>query len=389
MADLNAAPIFSVLLPAKGRPALAREALVSVLEQSFGDLEVIVSNNGADAALRDAIADRLDDPRVRYVEHPVVLPMPQHWEKISQLARGRYLTVLTDRSVLKQGALATIADLHDRGGSHAEIVTWAWDLYHSDSGFLQTFAGRSEGARVLDSDTVALDSLRIGSTFAAALPRGLNSSVSQSLIHAIRARTGGAFQPINPDFTFAFACLMSHPRITYAGKALMISQGLSVSNGGNAYLTDASDYIRTLGLSEPLPYSPVKAPLIENIIAEDFLAICHQLGRQDLLEGMDWADFYLKCLAELDEKRAAGLLPRADIERLAADVQKALAANGPEIQARVLGIHRRSSNFTTHTRRAAKRLLGHRVELVRSLLARMRRGPRFQSALQAAGHRGA
>lgn len=379
------APVFTVLLPAKGRPQLVRDALASVLGQSFGDFEVILSNNGAEAAIRSAVGDMLQDQRVRYVEQPVVLPMPQHWEQISLLARGKHLTVLPDRSVLKQGALATIANLHARGGPDADIVTWSWELYHSEPGHLQAFAGPTQSPTVLDSETVALSSLRVDALYPTALPRGLNSSVSQALITDIRSRLGAAFMPINPDFSFAYACLLSRPRITHVSVPLMISQGLNVSNGGNAYRTDASDYVDTLGLKDPLPYSPVKALLVENVIAEDFLAACHQLQRLDLLDKFYWVDFYLRCLAELDEKRGAGALPAARIQHLARAVDIALASATQDVQAGVKAARRRL-NIRTHLRRTAKRLLGSRATQLRPLLARLRGGRRFQSALHAAGH---
>jgi len=381
---MKEAPTFTVLLPAKGRPQLVRDALMSVLGQSFDDFEVILSNNGAEEAIRAAIADMLHDRRVRYIEQPTVLPMPQHWEQISLLARGQHLTVLPDRSVLKQGALATIADLHARGGADAEIVTWSWELYHS-AGHLQTFTGPAQGPAVLDSETVALNSLRLNAPFPTALPRGLNSSVSQSLITAIRSRLGGAFLPINPDFSFAYACLLSRPCITHVSAALMISQGLNVSNGGNAYRNDASSYVGTLGLADPLPHSPVKALLVENVIAEDFFAACYRFQRPDLLARVSWVDFYLRCLAEIDEKRGAAVLSTERIDRLAQAVEIALASASPEVQAGVKAARGRS-DIRKHLRHILKRVLGHRAAQLRPLMARLRGSRRFQSVLQAAGH---
>ena len=61
-------PTFTILLPAKGRPELVVDAITSIIGQTFGDFEVIFSNNGADPLVREAIRPFLHDPRVRYFE---------------------------------------------------------------------------------------------------------------------------------------------------------------------------------------------------------------------------------------------------------------------------------------------------------------------------------
>jgi hypothetical protein len=384
---MSSIPTFTVLLPAKGRPKLVRDALVSVLDQSYRDFEVIISNNGADPAVRDSIADILGDPRVRYLEQPRVLPMPEHWELISLLACGRYLTVLTDRSVLKQGALAAISELHTAGGPATEIVTWSWDLYYDDIGILLPFAGRSQPPAVLESATLALDSLRYGRPYPYKLPRGLNSSVSLGLIAKVRTHNGTAFSPINPDFSFAYNCLMCHPQLTHIDRALMISQGLSVSGGGNAYRTDASDYVSTLGLQEPIRYSPIKAMFVENLIAEDFLATCHQFKRYDLLAKFDPASLFMKCWLELTEKRAANILPSQRIEELTLSLETALAKQSPSVRERVNVFLKQPVTLTIRLRCGLKKLLGGHAEQLRPALLRLMGGRRINSVLIASGHR--
>lgn len=366
---------------------MVRDALVSVLNQSYQEFEIILSNNGADSVVRNAIADKLDDPRVRYLEQPEVLPMPEHWERISLLACGRYLTVLTDRSVLKQGALATIAEFHTVGGHEADIVTWSWDVYFTESGFLLPFAGRAQEPTLLESAVLAPDSLRIGKPYPAALPRGLNSSVSTDLIAKIRSRAGVAFSPMSPDFTFAYACLMCHPYVTHLDRALMISQGLSVSNGGIAYLTDGSSYVSTLGLQNPICHSPIKEMFVENLIAEDFFAACHRFERLDILEKIDHADLYLRCLLELDEKRLAAILSPQRIDELAQSIELALANEIPSVKSRVNAFCDRHVSLEARIRRSLKKILGGNLERLRPLLVRLRGGRRYGSILVAAGHR--
>ena len=388
---VSSTPTFTVLLPAKGRPDLVRDALVSVLDQSFRDFEVIISNNGADPNIHAAIAEKLGDPRVRYLEQPAVLAMPEHWEQISRLARGRYLTVVTDRSVLMQEALATIADAHVRGGTDAEIVTWPWYLYRNEFRLLQFFSGGlpknqvALGSRtVLDSEALLLGSRRFSSPYPTAFPFGYNSTVSAALISAIRNNAGAAFLPLTPDFSFAYACLLSRRCLTYLNQPLVISQEPRLSNGRSAGFSDATSYLATLGIADPISHSPIKAPLVENIIAEDFLSACHRFKRLDILARLDRSDLYLKCLDEMDIKQAAGQLPPARMAELFHAIETALAQESAECQARVKAV-RQGIKIRVH--RTARRLLATHANPLRPLLIRLLRGgKRFESALQAAGH---
>lgn len=377
-------PTFTILLPAKGRPELVVDAITSVIGQTFGDFEIIVSNNGADPRVREAIRPALHDPRVRYYEQPQLLPMPTHWERISLLARGRYQIVVPDRSLLRRNALETIAALHASDADEAKIVSWTWDLYHSRSRLLESIGDGREESVILDSDQTILSWLSSDNAYPTALPRGLNSSVATSIVEEIRRRIGCAFATLSPDYSFAYACLLSRPRFTYLPKALSISQGLDVSNGGNAYRTDASTYLATLGLKQVICYSPIDAALVENIIAEDFFVTCHRLNRLDLLERVDRSILYLKCFAELKVKRDAGVLPVADLLKLRDAIQTALNKEPEAIRARVAS-DKRSRKITQIIRSSIRFLMGDRIEHLRPWLLRMRGARRFDSALEAAG----
>jgi glycosyltransferase involved in cell wall biosynthesis len=66
-AGSGAGPLVSVVIPTRGRPALLRTAVRSVLAQSHGNLEVIVVVDGEDPATARWLAG-LDDPRLRVIQ---------------------------------------------------------------------------------------------------------------------------------------------------------------------------------------------------------------------------------------------------------------------------------------------------------------------------------
>lgn len=381
-------PKFSVLIPAKGRPKLVRDALISVLNQNFTDFEVIISNNGADPKVKNEITDLIGDSRVVYVEFDEVLPMPQHWEKISLIAKGSFLTVLTDRSVLKQNALNILSDLHEKGGVDAKIISWPWDLYYDELDLYMPLKGTTSEHVVLDSIETIINSMSVNAgEYPTALPRGLNSSVSIDVVNKLRKKVGGAFITINPDFSFAFHCLMEQKKHTYINSALMTSQGLKVSNGGNAYLTDSSKYVATLGLKNPITYSPIKSQFVENIIAEDFFAACHIFNRKDILQQFDKSNLYVKCLQELQEKKHAKILDQYYLLELERSIMEPLKHESSDVQRKVYEIGKTNNNIQNTLKNILKKLLYTKIESLRPMLLLLRGAKKTKSVLHVSGHK--
>lgn len=99
--DTPTAPLFSVILPTRNRPELFRRALMSVLRQSFQNIEVLVVNDGsADEFLPQyhAIQEGCD-ARVRWFYQPQ--RANGHGPSYSintgaQAARGQYICMLDD-----------------------------------------------------------------------------------------------------------------------------------------------------------------------------------------------------------------------------------------------------------------------------------------------------
>jgi glycosyltransferase involved in cell wall biosynthesis len=88
-------PLVSVVLMTHNRPAWLAEALSSVLEGHFHDLEVVVSNNGDPEHTRE-LRRTVADPRVRFFEHDQGLGMLENLLAGLSHARGRYVAILHD-----------------------------------------------------------------------------------------------------------------------------------------------------------------------------------------------------------------------------------------------------------------------------------------------------
>jgi glycosyltransferase involved in cell wall biosynthesis len=94
------------VLPTHDRPAWLAESISSVLDGSFGDYEIVVSNSGNPEHTR-ALQARFHDSRIRWVNHPG-FGMIENFRAVLCLARGRYVAVLHDDDRWSSDFLATL-----------------------------------------------------------------------------------------------------------------------------------------------------------------------------------------------------------------------------------------------------------------------------------------
>lgn len=85
--------MISVGIPTYARPVELAQAIRSVLDQGYADVEVLV---GDDGSLGAAAVEEIGDPRVSYVRNEPRLGMAGNWNALLDRARGEYLGLLMD-----------------------------------------------------------------------------------------------------------------------------------------------------------------------------------------------------------------------------------------------------------------------------------------------------
>lgn len=376
-------PLLSILVPAKGRPRYAFEAVYSIVHQDFEDFEILFSNNGANPAVKSAISDFIRDPRFRYIEQQEVLDMPSHWDRISRMATGDHLLVVTDRALLIQGTLTKLSTFltANRG---VDVVNWASADYNEERGLLMRLPWTGCVFWMQSFDLLqkfAKGAINVIND-AYKLPLGLNSCVSRRLIEKIRHREDRVFQKMTPDYRFAFSCLLNVSELAHFDEPLRIAQGLKVSNGVNAIVGDVRPYVDSLKISDPWADVPIKAPLVFNCINRDFLAALNRYGRSDIRVEWDRTKYYKDCLMEIKMKKNAGILSSREIVSLQCAVEEAVSKEESQIRVAV-----RSSLIAKAFRRIAatrRRTLGSNEQFLRCH-AVPKSGSAVLSALSVAG----
>lgn len=87
-------PKISVLMPVyKTNPEYLKEAIQSVLEQTFSDFEFLILD---DCPLddRESVVKSFKDPRIKYLKNDTNIGISPSRNKLVQLARGKYLAII-------------------------------------------------------------------------------------------------------------------------------------------------------------------------------------------------------------------------------------------------------------------------------------------------------
>lgn len=331
-------PFFSIVIPTHNRPKLFQEALQSALLQDFGDFEVIVSNNSDDPDTAGVVDGYRNNPRLSVFRPSGNLSMPEHWEYATLKAQGRYVLVLTDRSVLKRHALKAIHASICSSNEEVFVCSWRWSLFNEDLG--NEF---SDIPVISDNATLSLSSESIIENFSSILmryqyelPRGLNSCYRFDVANKIRKKYGALFFPLSPDFTSAFLLLSQVTNVLFLDSAFFISQGLKVSNGGNAARSAAvlEKYINTLNVRDCYAHVPIKRLLVENLIFEDFLNVAEMSGIS--LHGeVHWVKYFVTCYREICEKFYAEAVGSDEVKGLLDEWERMLRSFDESVQKEV------------------------------------------------------
>jgi glycosyltransferase involved in cell wall biosynthesis len=100
-------PLVSVITPTYNRSEYLRQAIASALGQTYGNIEIIVSDNCSDDDPRTIVESFADD-RIRFFRHPSNLGMIANTLFAFQQARGKYVACLLDDDLWEPEFLATL-----------------------------------------------------------------------------------------------------------------------------------------------------------------------------------------------------------------------------------------------------------------------------------------
>ncbi len=106
--EKNDRPVVSVLIPTFNRPQSLYEALVSVLKQSYGNLQIIVINDGGKDVR--SIIDSFNDSRLTYINRKENYGKACSLNEALNRAEGKYIAYLDDDDIYYPFHVETLVD---------------------------------------------------------------------------------------------------------------------------------------------------------------------------------------------------------------------------------------------------------------------------------------
>jgi glycosyltransferase involved in cell wall biosynthesis len=275
---MSASPFFSVVIPTKNRSDRLKNAIQSVLRQTFDDYEIVVVDNDDVAGPNHRVVADFSDSRIRYI-HTGQLSMPDNWEYAHHQATGTYIKFLSDRQLLKRWALETVYDAV-RQEQHL-IVSWNTDDIDDsiqDSVFFKLHHKKSTREHQLINTKELLQRFLYSHRALSwrFLPRGLNSVCHRSLIEMIVSGPAKRLcHSATPDFTMAYLQLAYRDNLLYIDEALNVSCS-GVSSGREFRLKKGATgerFIKDIGEENFYNRVPVKALTTQNTLYNDYANI--------------------------------------------------------------------------------------------------------------------
>ncbi len=312
-------PLISIIIATRDRPHFAALGLEGLKKQSFRDFEVIVSDN----ALRRPFVpnpELFDGIRFRYVRPPRPVWMADHWEFAVTLARGRYVGVLGDKSVLVPSALERVAA--EINSASPDAVSWGTAGFTAPP---DNLGGRgvlslmgSMGAKgIAVSPAESLEYLLatyLEPNFRADHQLEIRGSIyhgvfSAALLANMKSRFGKIFRFYAPDLNAQCAAMQTARHVTHIPRPLEVvvagpSNGVAVGMSA-AHLLNTQAEAAVAGSSPPL--IPGVSASISHLLASDLVAIS---GRA--LGAAQWTELYRRTAFELYR---AGDWPDASMQR--------------------------------------------------------------------------
>ena len=236
-------PLLSVLMPSRNRGRLLEVSLETILNQSFGDFELVISDNmSTDNTAAVAKAAMARSPKVRYIQPDRDLSMVDHYEFVRTQAKGDYLIFLSDDDGIIDNGLDYIARVLTAAPTRPEILVWqragyGWpDLVGQPNCEFLAYRLRSGKTYEVKSSLVLdiLCDFDQTPNYHFIGPKITNCAIARTAFDKAVKQTGRFFMPPYPDYTTLSQLLSTHASYTLIDQPMYIC-GSSVAANSAMY----------------------------------------------------------------------------------------------------------------------------------------------------------
>lgn len=301
---LKTMPFFSIIIPTYNRANLLPFAVESVLRQSFGDFEIVISD-GASTDNTEEVVAGIKDERIRYFNTGEKVPVGDNYQNGLDRAEGEYITFLSDDDAYTPYLLERVKQIIDEKG--AEIVGYRYcryyhdDLYDFDrqipkntllverhSGDLTKFTAKESIEQIYSLH--GLSGIKPDEKFIC--PYLSNAVYHRSIFSRLKAVSPKLFHSVPPDIYLAAAVFFEAENYYCLDEPLLVwsnwegNATISAQRGQNSV---REHYEKLLGGRE-LTFTPLKFAQAFNCGANTILQASHDFSRDDVK--VDWATYF-------------------------------------------------------------------------------------------------
>lgn len=330
-------PFFSVVMPTRERAHLLRHALRSALSQTFGDYEIVVSDNYSTDGTEEVVRE-LADESVRYVRTGERLAMTDSWEFAFEHARGDYVIYLGDDDAISPDLLKKLHEVLV-GTSHVSVGWKGAGYYHPDWPVKETrrslfLAHHPVTGKVLEFTSssllkrmFALEHIDIR------YPLIHHSCCSREFLEQRKRRMGRLFFPTCPDFSSAVATLTGADHVLFIDEYLAAYGMSSASNGSLGFPeADASQtFVDEFADLEKMWRIPLISNTAYNHIAITLIGLKDVLVEELAPYSVSTTNLFIREHEQIDLIRTRG----TDVSRIVENWNRALADQSAEVRREV------------------------------------------------------
>lgn len=334
-------PFFSVVMPTRDRAKLLPLAVQSVLDQTFGDFEIIISDN---FSFDDTpqVAQNFNDERVKYFRSEKSLSIGDSWKFALSHATGEYITFLPDDDAYAGVLLETFHRLIKQ--ENADIVSCNLTPYYMVDTFeygkkitSQTLLilPFSREVSVLDREqsvaalfsSIGLNDNSDEHKFVR-FPQLVNAAYHHSLIEKVKQQIPNIF-PISLSDIYTCALFLN-----VVDKYCYVDEPLYLQCVWSGSLTRGEEAISEKYLEEvPLDYVPLKKLITSsNYMTNIILRAKSDWGDDFLPLELNWNPYFLQSYQDIQTKQSDGV----DVSAQLQEFQDLLSKQNPELQKEIL-----------------------------------------------------
>jgi len=292
---------FQIVIPTiKGREKYLNDAINSVLKQDNSDISVIVSNNGADPAIKKCV-EAFNSSRIIYFETQKQLAMAEHWELAISHVTADFFSIIGDDDALTASCMHYVNQALQKFPNTLSIVhkpaQYFWpDYLVNEHRNLYIVHGENTGEIIEMPTKNIFNKVCEFREHYGNLPFLYHGFVSTSLVRKIQNQEGRIFARIAPDIysdlllaEYLSSFVIIDATLTVGGQGAK-SNGANVLGGteaGKVFFENIPDF-----LTPKRPAMSVYLQLFE------YIEKIKGRKTQHIKWKVNWMNFFLHTLVE-------------------------------------------------------------------------------------------